>query len=122
MPFKIDFELNDLEYEVLTDCLFYWVKELLHRIVQIILSRYSLEDQLKIMEILKRYDGCCNPEDIQKTATTYVEEVERLAECLEHNKKVLQEIAEALGIDINVNADPELCIEEAIEWTRNKHI
>ena len=73
-----------------------------------------------ILEIMKKYRGICNPEDIERTATTYVEEVEKLAECLEHNKSLLKEIAEVLQIDINASVDVEFCIEEAIEWTSEK--
>ena len=116
----IDFELDEEQREVLVDCLYYWSMETLKRLGSVILQAVGTEMAFRIGEVLEKYGGCCHPKDIVRAATTYDEEVEKLAECLERNRAILEEIAEALQIDIDAAPSADHCVEEAIELTSGK--
>ena len=111
------YDFNDIQLEITLDCFHYWAMEILKRIISIIISTTDVEKTLSIRNILRKYNGCCHPEDINRYYKSVYRKIKKLAECLEHNRAILEEIAEVLQIDSNVSVDVEFCIEEAIEWT-----
>ena len=121
MPMKIEYDvlykLNDLQLEITLDCIYSQAMYLLKKIVDIVLNTTNIEKALRVRDILKKYSGGCHPRDIDRYYRSVYRKIVKLAECVEHNKSLLLELAKAVGMEMKVNADPAVCIEEAIEWT-----
>ena len=109
------YDFNDIQLEITLDCLYYWSMEILKRIISIILNTTDVEKAVSIRNILRKFNGCCHPGDIDKRYRSVYRKIKRLADCLEHNKEILKELAKAVGVETKIFVDPSACIEEAIE-------
>ena len=111
------YDFNDIQLEITLDCIYSQAMYLLKKIVDIILNTTDIEKSFRIRDILKKYSGACHPRDIDREYRSVYRKIEKLVECVEHNKSILIELAKTVGMEMKINADPTVCIEEAIEWT-----